>query len=75
VNALAWIAPRLARAVFAVAVAALLLGIALAALATAVTTWPYRRIHGPSRRRVQVEAAIRAAQAAAVLVAALRPPR
>lgn len=69
-----WIAPRLGRAVLFVAVAALLLGIGLAALGVAVTTWPYRRVYGPSRRRAQVEAALRFAQAAAVLAAVIREP-
>jgi hypothetical protein len=68
-----WVAPRLGRAVLAVAVAALLLGIGLTALGVAVTSWPYRRVAGPSRRRAQVEAGLRLAQAAATLAAVLRP--
>jgi hypothetical protein len=72
VRAAAWIAPRLARAVLAVAVMTLLFGIGLAALGVAVASWPYRRVYGPTRRRAQVEAALRFAQAGAALAAVLR---
>lgn len=67
-----WIAPRLARAVLAVAVTVLLVGIALAAIGVTVASWPYRHMVGPSRRRAQVEAALTTLTALAVLVGLLR---
>lgn len=68
----AWIAPRLGRAVLGLAVTVLLLGIALAALAVHVAGWPYRRAYGPSRQRAFLQAGLAAATSLAALAALLR---
>jgi hypothetical protein len=69
---IAWLAPKLAKAVLALAVTTLLLGIALAALGVHVASWPYRRLSGPSARRAMVEAGLGVLVAVGALVAALR---